>query len=69
MRLIMMNMVDTAPGLLRATPRSAVRASTAFCFAEHEEDHPCEPLHVARGLRHDDSAVTLIASNSLYQVY
>jgi hypothetical protein len=26
-------------------------------------------LHVARGLKREDSAVTLIASNSLYQVY
>jgi hypothetical protein len=41
----------------------------SFCFAEHEEDHPWEPLHVSRGLRPEDSAVTLIASNSLYQVY
>src|SRR6185436_14112190 len=59
---------NTRPGLLdRATLGNPGKYS--FCFAEHEEDHPWEPLHVSRGLRPEDSAVTLIASNSLYQVY
>jgi len=67
-RLIMMNAMNTRPGLLdRATLGNPGKYS--FCFAEHEEDHPWEPLHVSRGLRREDSAVTLIASNSLYQVY
>jgi len=67
-RLIMMNVMNTRPGLLdRATLGNPGKYS--FCFAEHEEDHPWEPLHVSRGLRPEDSAVTLIASNSLYQVY
>ncbi len=67
-RLIMMNAMNTRPGFLdRATLGNP--GKYAFCFAEHEEDHPWEPLHVARGLRKEDSAVTLIASNSLYQVY
>jgi hypothetical protein len=67
-RLIMMNAMNTRPGFLdRATLGNP--GKYAFCFAEHEEDHPWEPLHVGRGLRKEDSAVTLIASNSLYQVY
>jgi hypothetical protein len=67
-RLIMMNVMNTRPGLLdRATLGNPGKYS--FCFAENEEAHPWEPLHVARGLRREDSAVTLIASNSLYQVY
>jgi hypothetical protein len=67
-RLIMMNAMNTRPGLLdRATLGNP--GKYAFCFAEHEDDHPWEPLHVARGLARQDSAVTLIASNSLYQVY
>ena len=67
-RLIMMNVMNTRPGLLdRAT--LGTPGKYAFCFAEHEDDHPWEPLHVARGLALEDSAVTLIASNSLYQVY
>jgi hypothetical protein len=67
-RLIMMNAMNTRPGLLdRAT--LGTPGKYAFCFAENEDDHPWEPLHVSRGLRPEDSAVTLIASNSLYQVY
>lgn len=67
-RLIMMNTMNTRPGFLdRATLGNPGKYS--FCFAEREEDHPWEPLHVARGLRREESAVTLIASNSLYQVY
>jgi hypothetical protein len=67
-RLIMMNVMNTRPGLLdRATLGNPGKYT--FCFAENEEDHPWEPLHVSRGLRPEDSAVTLIASNSLYQVY
>ena len=67
-RLIMMNAMNTRPGFLdRATLGNP--GKYAFCFAEHEEDHPWEPLHVSRGLKREDSAVTLIASNSLYQVY
>jgi hypothetical protein len=67
-RLTMMNVMNTRPGLLdRATLGTPGKYS--FCFAEHEDDHPWEPLHVARGLRPEDSAVTVYASNSLYQVY
>jgi hypothetical protein len=67
-RLTMMNAINTRPGLLdRATLGNP--GKYAFCFAENEDDHPWEPLHVERGLRRDQSAVTLYASNSLYQVY
>jgi len=67
-RLVMMNAMNTRPGLLdRATLGHPGKYS--FCFAEHEDDHPWEPLHVSRGLRSHDSAVTVYASNSLSQVY
>ena len=67
-RLVMMNVMSTRPGFLdRATLGTPGKYS--FCFAEHEDDPPWEPLHVARGLRAEDSAVTVYASNSLYQVY
>jgi hypothetical protein len=67
-RLVMMNALNTRPGLLdRATLGNPGKYS--FCFAEQEDGHPWEPLHVARGLARDDSAVTVYASNSLYQVY
>jgi hypothetical protein len=67
-RLIMMNVMNTKPGLLdRATLGTPGKYS--FCFAENEANHPWEPLHVERGFRPDQSAVTVYASNSLYQVY
>jgi hypothetical protein len=67
-RLTMMNVMNTRPGLLdRATLGHPGKYS--FCFAENEDDHPWEPLHVERGCRRDQSAVTVYASNSLYQVY
>jgi hypothetical protein len=67
-RLVMMNALHTRPGLLdRATLGTPGKYS--FCFAENEEDHPWEPLHVERGLEPGQSAVTVFASNSLYQVY
>ena len=67
-RLIMMNVMNTRPGLLdRATLGNP--GKYAFCFAENEENHPWEPLHVERGFRAEQSAVTVYASNSLYQVY
>jgi hypothetical protein len=67
-RLVMMNVMQTRPGLLdRATLGNPGKYS--FCFAEREHDLPWEPIHVARGLRADQSAVTVFASNSLYQVY
>jgi hypothetical protein len=67
-RLAMMNVMNTRPGLLdRATLGNPGKYS--FCFAENEEGSAWEPLHVERGLRPEQSAVTLYASNSLYQVY
>src|SRR5262245_58957674 len=67
-RLAMMNVMNTRPGFLdRATLGNP--GKYAFCFAENEDDHPWEPLHVERGLRPEQSAVTIYASNSLYQVY
>src|SRR2546422_9399983 len=67
-RLTMMNVMQTRPGLLdRAGLGNPGKYS--FCFAENEDDHPWEPLHVARGLSPARSAVTIYASNSLYQLY
>jgi hypothetical protein len=67
-RLVMMNVMNTRPGLLdRATLGNPGKYS--FCFAENEEGHPWIPLHVERGLRADQSAVTVYASNSFYQIY
>jgi hypothetical protein len=67
-RLVMMNVMNTRPGLLdRAT--LGTPGKYAFCFAENEVDHPWEPFHIERGFSVGDSTVTVYASNSLYQVY
>jgi hypothetical protein len=67
-RLVMMNVMNTRPGFLdRATLGTPGKYS--FCFAENESGHPWEPLHVERGYRPEQSAVTVYASNSLCQVY
>jgi hypothetical protein len=67
-RLTMMNVMQTQPGLFdRATLGNPGKYS--FCFAENEEESPWEPLHVLRGFHREQSAVTVYASNSLYQVY
>jgi len=67
-RLTMMNVMQTRPGLLdRAVLGNPGKYS--FCFAENEDEHLWEPLHVSRGLNPAQSAVTVYASNSLYQVY
>jgi len=67
-RLAMMNLLNTRPGLLdRAT--LGTPGKYTFCFAENEEEHPWQPLHVERGFLPGQSAVTLYASNSLCQVY
>jgi hypothetical protein len=67
-RLSMMNVMNTRPGFLdRATLGNP--GKYAFCFAENELDHPWQPLHATRGFGPDDDAVTVYASNSLYQVY
>jgi hypothetical protein len=39
------------------------------CFAENEAASPWGPFHVGRGLRPEQSAVTVYACNSLNQVY
>jgi len=67
-RLVMMNVMNTRPGFLdRATLGNPGKYT--FCFAENEDEHPWEPLSVSRGCARGESAVTVIASNSLYLVY
>jgi len=67
-RLTMMNVMNTRPSFLdRATLGTPGKYS--FCFAENEMGHPWEPLHVERGCRPEQSAVTVYASNSLCPVY
>jgi hypothetical protein len=67
-RLVMMNAMNTRPGFLdRATLGNP--GKYAFCFAENEAVSPWGPFHASRGLRPEQSAVTVYACNSLNQVY
>ncbi len=34
----------------------------SFCIAENEEENPWEPFHVTRGLKREQSAVSLFAA-------
>jgi hypothetical protein len=68
LRLVMMNVLNTRPGLLdKAT--LGTPAKYTLCFAENEVGHPCVPLHVERGFRPEESTVTLYASNTLMGIY
>jgi hypothetical protein len=60
LQLVIRNVGGGKPGGVdRATLGSPSKLS--FCFAEREEDSPWEPLHVERGFRPEQSAVTLFA--------
>ena len=60
LQLVVRNVGGGKPGGVdRATLGSP--SKLGLCFAEREEDSPWEPLHVERGFRPDQSAVTLFA--------
>ncbi len=68
LRLVMMNVLNTRPGLLdRATLGNPGKYT--LCFAEDEANNPWQPLHVERGFQPQDSTITLYASNTLMGVY
>lgn len=67
-RLVLMNCFGAQPGLLdRATIGHPGKYT--YCIAEDEAGSPWEPLHVSRGLRPDQSAVTVFAAEGPHQVY
>ncbi|HET7340803.1 MAG TPA: hypothetical protein VFL90_05020 [Methylomirabilota bacterium] len=67
-RLVMRNVAGSRPGLLdRGTLGHPGRLS--YVFAENEADSPWVPLHVERGLRPEQSAVTVVASDAPHQFY
>jgi hypothetical protein len=60
LQLVIRNVGGGKPGGVdRATLGSP--SKVGLCFAEREEDSPWEPLHVERGFRPEQSAVTLFA--------
>jgi len=67
-RMVMRNAINTIPGKLdRSTLGGPGKIS--FCFAENEAASPWAPYHVSRGMKPEQSAVTVFASEGLIQVY
>ena len=67
-RLVMRNAIGTQPGKLdRGTLGHGGKYS--YVIAENEEESPWTPLHVERGCRPGDSAVTVMAALAPHQFY
>src|SRR5213593_2180274 len=68
LRLVMRNVCGSLPGLLdRGTLGHPGKLS--YVIAENEAESPWTPLHVERGFRPDQSAVTVMAAESPHQFY
>jgi hypothetical protein len=67
-RLVMRNVIGTLPGKLDRGTLGHPGKYT-YVIAENEVDSPWTPLHVERGCRHDQSAVTVMAAMAPHQFY
>lgn len=67
LRLILLNCLDCRPGVLDQSTQGWSGKYT-LCFAEHEAASPWEPLHVSRGYRASQSAVTVFAAEAGHNV-
>jgi hypothetical protein len=68
LRLVMRNVIGTLPGRLDRGTLGHPGKYT-YVIAENETESPWAPLHAERGLRPDDSAVTVMAALAPHQVY
>ncbi|MBI3638106.1 MAG: hypothetical protein HY216_18070 [Candidatus Rokubacteria bacterium] len=67
-RLVMRNVCGSRPGTLdRGTLGHPGKLS--YVIAENETDSPWTPLHVERGFRPEQSAVTILAAEGPHQFY
>ena len=67
-RLVMRNVAGSKPGLLdRGTLGHPGKLS--YVIAENETESPWIPLHVERGLKKEQSAVTIMAAEAPHQFY
>ena len=67
MRLILLNIAGAAPGRGdRAT--QGTPAKIAFCATEREDASPWPPFHTTRGLRPDESAVTVFVCEGPHNI-
>jgi hypothetical protein len=63
LRLILINVGGAIPGIIDKSTQGQPSRYT-YCVAENEEDNPWLPLHVERGFKAEDSAVTVFAAES-----
>ncbi len=68
LRLVMRNVIGTLPGKLDRGTLGHPGKYT-YVIAENEEDGPWTPLHVERGCRPEESAVTVMAALAPHQFY
>ena len=68
-RLVMRNVIGTLPGDARPRHARAIPASYTYVIAENEAESPWTPLHVERGFRPEQSAVTVMAAEAPHQFY
>lgn len=66
-RLIMQNIGGARPGDLDKSTQGQPGKYT-FCIAENEMESPWEPLHVERGLKKENSAVTVFATEAPHNI-
>ncbi len=67
LRLVLLNCLGCHPGVLDQSTQGWAGKYT-LCFAEHEAASPWEPLHVSRGFRRTQSAVTVCAAESGHNI-
>jgi hypothetical protein len=67
LRLVLMNVLRAKPGVMDKSTLGHP-GKYSYCIAENEVDSPWEPLHVERGLRHEQSAVTVFAAEAPHYV-
>src|SRR5438874_5104761 len=67
LRLILLNVCDAQPGVLDQATMGHP-GKYAYCIAEHEEETSWQPLHAARGLPRELSAVTVMAAEAPHYV-
>lgn len=65
-RLVMRNTIGTLPGELDRSSLGHPGKYT-FCIAENEVESPWPPLHVDRGFKREQNAVTIMAALGVHQ--
>jgi len=65
-RLIMRNTIGTLPGVLDRSSLGHAGKYT-YCIAENEAESPWPPLHVERGFKREQNAVTVMAALAPHQ--